>query len=143
MSSKNLQKIVIAFGILAVLLIFLGVNFVLQISAVSSSRNSSIASVNQVRANYLDENYARAIVPALTKDNSDYFLRHMTTGIKSKIFTGSDYYERHPSAVVNSEVFWFRFFRAPPSGGLDSLSFRRFRLLRSPSLELLQQFGLV
>jgi len=102
MSTKNILKLVVAFGLLAVLLAFLGVNFVPRIAASSRINQNAVNSVKQLRADYLDERFPRAIVPALTQDKSDFFLRHPSIGLKSRIYTGSDWIERHPTAVIIS-----------------------------------------
>jgi hypothetical protein len=91
MSKKSLLKFLVAFGIVAMLLIFLGVNYVPRISASSSTNQSIVEVVKQVRPDYRDERYPRAIVPQLSFASSDYFERH-----PSNYFSNSDYFERHP-----------------------------------------------
>lgn len=71
MSNKILLKSLVAFGILAMLLIFLGVNYVPRISALSSAK----------------ENVADAARYA----GSDWTERH-----PSNYYSNSDWIERHP-----------------------------------------------
>jgi len=99
MSSKTFLKLIVAFGVVALLLIFLGVNYVPRIFASSSPQRNTVVDVNQsyilhspyqvqnqrantiqIRPDYLDELYPRAIVP---QNN----------------FIGSDWIERLPSTI--------------------------------------------
>ncbi len=66
MSTKTLLKFGVAFGILAIVLIFLGVNFVPRIQAFSSAKGNIGESAIQVRPDYVDEAFPRAIVPQLS-----------------------------------------------------------------------------
>jgi hypothetical protein len=64
MSSKTFLKIGVAFGILAIVLIFLGVNFVPRIFASSSSQGNVVVAINQsyiLHTHYTNEQYQRAI----------------------------------------------------------------------------------
>jgi hypothetical protein len=124
MSTKNIFKLVVAFGLLAVLLAFLGVNFVPRIAASSRISQNTVNSVKLPRADYLDERFPRAIVPALTQDKSDFFLRHPSIGLKSRIYTGSDWIERHPTAVINSlRYVGSDFFERHPTAVINSLRY--------------------
>jgi hypothetical protein len=97
MSTKSSLKLVVAFGLLAMLLIFLGVNYVPRIFAASSTKeNLAVASI-QTRSNYVDEFYPRAIVPQLSYRGSDLFERHPSAALQLVNNTGSDWIERHPS----------------------------------------------
>ena len=91
MSNKNLTKFVVAFGVLAMLLIFLGVNYVPRISALSSAKENTL--------------YAAKFV------GSDYFERHPSAVANPMNYAGSDWIERHPPAVANPVNFdnsdWF------------------------------------
>ena len=66
MSTKTLLKFGVAFGILAIVLIFLGVNFVPRIKAFSSAKGNIAESAIQVRPNYVDEAFPRAIATQLS-----------------------------------------------------------------------------
>ena len=98
MSNKSLLKFGAAFVVLAVVLIFLGVNYVPRIFASSPQRNTEFT-VNQsyilhssyhnaqylgtslirIRPDYLDERYPRAIVPPINFMGSDWIERHPNT----------------------------------------------------------------
>ena len=80
MSTKNSIKFVVAFGVLAVLLIFLGVNYVPRISALPSANENVV-----VVAKYA---------------GSDWIERHPSTVAKPANYIGSDWIERHPSTVA-------------------------------------------
>jgi hypothetical protein len=116
MSSKSLLKFIAAFGILAVILIFLGVNYVPRIFASSSSKNNSVNAISQARSDYSNELYPRSIKPQLSDISSDFlnrhpydvsqklsytaaeFLNHHPFGISQQLkFVGSDWIERHPA----------------------------------------------
>jgi hypothetical protein len=99
MSNKSLIKLGAAFVVLAALLIFLGVNYVPRIFASSSPQRNTEFTVNQsyilhssyhnaqylqtnlfqIRADYLDERYPRAIVPPINFIGSDWIERHPNT----------------------------------------------------------------
>jgi hypothetical protein len=96
MSGKSTLKVVVAFGILAIVLIFLGVNYVPRISASSAEKNIALLSALETRPNYFNERFPRSISPQLSLVGSDYFERHSgSLSILGK-FSGSDYFERHP-----------------------------------------------
>jgi hypothetical protein len=83
MSNKGLLKFVVALGFLTMLVIFLGVNYVPRISALSSA----------------EEN----ILNAAKYAGSDYFERHSPAVTNPRIYTGSDWIERHPPMVSRWE----------------------------------------
>ena len=76
MSKKNLLKYGIAIGLVAIILIFLGVNYVPRISAFSPAKESIVNKAVQIPS----ERYQQAII-----------LRR---------YAGSDWIERHPAALV-------------------------------------------
>jgi hypothetical protein len=99
MSNKSIIKFGAAFVVLAALLIFLGVNYVPRIFASSSPQRNTEFIVNQsyilhshyhnahyqranpsqIRPDYLDERYPRAIVPQINFIGSDWIERHPNT----------------------------------------------------------------
>jgi hypothetical protein len=96
MSSKSLLKFIAAFGILTVILIFLGVNYVPRIFASSSSKNNIVNSVSQARADYSNELYPRSIKPQLSYIVSD-FLDHHPYDLSQKLsYTTADFLDHHP-----------------------------------------------
>jgi len=108
MSTKSLLKLVVAFGLLAMLLIFLGVNYVPRISASSSTKENLVFSVKddlviaaiQARPDYINESFPRAIVPQQSFGGSDWFERHPSAAILLVKSAGSDFLNRHPFAVI-------------------------------------------
>jgi len=100
MSNKSLLKFIAAFGILAVILIFLGVNYVPRIFASSSSKNTVVNSVSQARDNYSNELYPRSIKPQLSVIVSD-FLNHHPYDLNQKLsYTAADFLNHHPYDVI-------------------------------------------
>lgn len=97
MSKKTILKFVVAFGLLALVLIFLGVNYVPRIFASSKTEGNIISAVNQPRSDYKDELYPRAIASQLTLTGSDWIERHPSVAIPLSNNTASDWIERHPS----------------------------------------------
>ncbi len=97
MSSKLLVRLGIAVVIVAVLLIFLGVNFVPRIFASSSSSGDIAASAKLVRPNYINELYPRSIASQLSTTRSDWIERH-----PSVYYSNSDWVERHPSSFYTN-----------------------------------------
>ena len=102
MSTKTLIKFLAAFGILALVLIFLGVNYVPRISAFSSAKKSVVDTSSQARSNYVNELYPRSIAPQLSFTGSDFFERHASELVKSIGYTGSDFYQRHASELAKT-----------------------------------------
>jgi hypothetical protein len=108
MSTKSLLKLVVAFGLLAMLLIFLGVNYVPRISASSSTKENLVFSVKddlviaaiQARPDYINESFPRAIVPQQSLAGSDWFERHPSAAILLVKSAGSDFLNHHPFAVI-------------------------------------------
>jgi|WetSurSiteA1Bulk_404760.scaffolds.fasta_scaffold02816_2 hypothetical protein len=100
MSSKSFLKIIVAFGVLAALLIFLGVNYVPRISASSSTKANEVAAAKLVRADYLDEQFPRAIVSQRSSTGSDFLNHHPYALTQPLISTGSDFLNHHPFAVI-------------------------------------------
>ena len=96
MSNKLLLKIVVAFGVLAMVLVFLGVNYVPRIFASSSTKESVVDTVILTRSDYNNEHYQRAIGPQLTYGGSDWIERHPSAAAQPLNYFGSDWIERHP-----------------------------------------------
>jgi len=97
MANKSLLKFVVAFGLLAILLIFLGVNYVPRISASSSSTNNTVDAMNQAGSDYINQYYPRAILPQGYSTGSDWLNHHPYEITSSLDYTGSDWIERHSS----------------------------------------------
>jgi hypothetical protein len=96
MSRKSLIQIAVALGVLAIVLIFLGVNYVPSISAVTSTGQNSKDTLS-VRVNYSNEQYPRSIINTSIYAGSDWFERHPLVINQLVNNAGSDYYDRHPS----------------------------------------------
>jgi hypothetical protein len=62
MSIKFIPKVGVAVGLLAIVLIFLGVNYVPRIYALTLTQRNTSDSVIVTRPDYVDELYPRAIV---------------------------------------------------------------------------------
>ena len=106
---KNTIKVGAAVVVLAIVLIFLGVNYVPQIYALSTNKTNTVDAVIQTRPNYTNEQYARGIVPLMIYGKSDWIERH-----PSSYFTNSDWIERHPSSYfTNSD--WVERHPQPPT----------------------------
>ena len=104
MSSKSLLKFIAAFGVLAVILIFLGVNYVPSIFA-SSSRNSSLNAVSQVRSDYSNQLYPRSIKPQLPDISSDFLNRHPYDVSQKLSYTAADFLDHHPFSISQQLKF--------------------------------------
>jgi|GEM_PF-2759164 len=102
MSSKSLIKFVVAFGILAILLAFLGVNYVPKIFASSSTKEDLAVLANLSEPVYLNQRYQRSIAPQLSFTGSDYFERHALALTKVRGSAASDYFERHSFAIIQA-----------------------------------------
>ncbi len=85
MSNNRFLKISVAFGLLALVLIFLGVNYVPRIAAETS------ASDKEKNAAY----YA----------GSDWIERHPIQEANPTYYAGSDWIERHPYVVTRPEYY--------------------------------------
>jgi hypothetical protein len=91
MATKTILKVALAFGVLAIVLVFLGVNYVPRIFAASSANNRQVNSIVQARPNYNNEIYPRAILIQQSYLGSDWIERH-----PSNYYAFSDWVERHP-----------------------------------------------
>jgi hypothetical protein len=91
MSKKSIYQLGAALVLLALVLIFLGVNYVPRIYAVSSAGSSVVVAGKQTRFDYIDERYPRAIALQLSYVGSDWIDRH-----PSSYYSNSDWVERHP-----------------------------------------------
>jgi len=96
MSNKVSLKLLVAIGLLAMLLIFLGVNSVPRISAVSSAKESAVYAAKNARSDYIERHpsaVARLKELARTKDEvfpvDDRLTRldrlHELAGIKDEV----------------------------------------------------------
>jgi hypothetical protein len=120
MSSKSLLKFVAAFGILAILLAFLGVNYVPRIFASSSTKDDLAVIANLSEPVYLNQRYQRSIAPQLSFTGSDYFERQALAFAKVRGSAASDYFERHSFAVI----------QALGSGGSEFLNHHPFDVMQ-------------
>jgi hypothetical protein len=92
MPKKPVLIFAAAFGLLAIVLIFLGVNYVPSISAAVSNDNNNLAVGIPVIPKSI--NYA----------GSDWIERHPISPIQLSALAGSDWIERHPSNhLINSD----------------------------------------
>ena len=97
MSKKILFRLIIALGILAVVLIFLGVNFVPRILASSPAGGSVSSSVIQTRRSYINVRDPHVLSVHLTYPGSDWIERHPV--VLNVNYTGSDWIDRHPVSL--------------------------------------------
>jgi hypothetical protein len=91
MSRKTLLKFVVGFGILAAVLIFLGVNFVPRIFASSSTERNVVVAINQsyiLHSHYHTVQYQRAIAPQVSG-----YQRHLMSNYAPSIAVSG--YQRH------------------------------------------------
>ena len=105
MSIKFIPKVGAALIILAIVLIFLGVNYVPKIFALSSSRGNASDPLIVTRLNYVDELYPRAIAPQLSLAGSDWIERHPLVIASQMSLAGSDWIERHPLVIASQVSF--------------------------------------
>jgi hypothetical protein len=92
MSIKFIPKVGAAVALLVIVLIFLGVNYVPQIHALSLPKGNSVDAVRLARPDYIDEQYPRAILPKLS------FQRNTVVSVK---LARSDYVdEQYPRAIL-------------------------------------------
>jgi hypothetical protein len=104
MSIKFIPKVGAAVILLVIVLIFLGVNYVPKINALTLPQRNSVAAINLVRPNYVNESYPRSIAPQLSLAGSDWIERHPVLLTQAGYLAGSDWIERHPSTyLVNSD----------------------------------------
>jgi hypothetical protein len=99
MTKKGLIKFVVVFGLLATVLIFLGVNYVPLTSASSSSDGSALNAVKYAGSDYVERH------PSNYYSNSDWIERHPSSVADPAIYAGSDWIERHPSIVHGPEYY--------------------------------------
>jgi hypothetical protein len=114
MSNKSLLKFGIAFGLLAVVLVFLGVNFVPRIYASSSAQSNVVVAGKQTRPDYLDESYPHAILDSrnpqaialqLSFAGTDALLSHLQAIAPQLSFAGTDALLSHLQAIASQVSF--------------------------------------
>ncbi len=111
MSTKTLLKLGIAFGAVALLLVFLGLYFVPRVSADNKANTDKVTrltaagAIQRLPSNYyinsdwIERHPASSGLDAILGQTSNYYLnsdwidRH-----PSNYYTGSDWIERHPAA---------------------------------------------
>jgi cbb3-type cytochrome oxidase subunit 3 len=96
MSNKSLLKFIGAFGVLAMLLIFLGVNYVPRISALPSAKENAVDAAYYAGSDWI-ERHPPAVVNPNYYAGSDWIERH-----PSNYYAGSDWIERHPSVAAKA-----------------------------------------
>jgi hypothetical protein len=104
MSNKIFIKFVVAFSMLAMLLIFLGVNFVLRSSASSSTQENVRDPSKYAMPDYV-ERHLPAISNPVRLTSPDWIERHLPAVSNPVRNTAPDWIERHPQIVgkpVNS-----------------------------------------
>jgi hypothetical protein len=102
MSKKSLIQLVVAFGLLAIVLIFLGVNYVPRIYALSSDNGNVVDNARLARPNYVNEGYQRSIMIQQSYFGSDWIERHPVSVSQLASYINSDWIERHPSNYYNN-----------------------------------------
>jgi hypothetical protein len=116
MSYKGLLKFGAAVVLLAIVLIFLGVNFVPRIFALSPPQQNLVDAVKLIRPNYVNELYPRAIKPQLLRSDyadelypraikpqlprSDYADELYPRAIRPQLFRSDYLDERYPRAIM-------------------------------------------
>jgi hypothetical protein len=98
MSNKGFLKFGVAVALLAIVLIFLGVNYVPKIYALSSPQQNNVDAVKQARTDYIDELYPRAIAPQLTR--TDYTDELYPRAIAPQLPRSDSTDELYPRAIV-------------------------------------------
>ncbi len=121
MASRSSIRIAIAVGLVAIVLIFLGLNFVPRIFARSSDPLNLAFNRKSTRLDFLNENHPQAIfisprssqiiTSSLYYARSDWIERHPSNYYAnldwidrhpSNYYTNSDWIERHPSNYYNN-----------------------------------------
>jgi hypothetical protein len=130
MSSKSLLKFIVAFGILAILLAFLGVNYVPRIFASSSTSEDQAVTSSLAVPVYLNQRYPRSISPQLSYDGSDFFQRQAAAlALPKWENNGADFFQRQaaslaiPIAKVSSDFLNRHPYDVTPKLKLDSSEF--------------------
>ncbi len=104
MSNKNLLKFVVAFGVLAMLLIFLGVNSVPRISALSSAKENAVDVAKYAGSDWI-ERHPPVVIDADYYAGSDWIERHPPVVIDADYYAGSDWIERHPPVIIDADYY--------------------------------------
>ena len=115
MSGKFVLKVAIAFGVLAALLVFLGVNYVPRISALSSARENSVEAAKYAGSDYAERHPSGGVVSANSSesgiqkvvDNPELLSVQRYASAESAQNGGYD-----PSLVDNPELLLHRRFSA-------------------------------
>lgn len=100
MSNKVVLKVLVAFGLLAAVLLFLAIQFVPGTSALAPAKSDSMTAASLVGSDWI-ERHPAAVISAAHYSGSDWIERH-PAGLRLNYYTGSDWIERHGSAVTNT-----------------------------------------
>jgi len=95
MSNKIIIKFAVAFSVLAMLLIFLGVNYVPRSSASSSTRKNVMDPSKYAMPDYI-ERHLPAISNPVRNTSPDWVERHLPAVSNPVHNTAPDWIERHP-----------------------------------------------
>jgi len=105
--NKTLIKFMAAFGLLAVLLIVLAVNYVPRTSALPSADENRANVAKYAASDYFERHPSVVDRPSNYLLGSDYIERHPSAVDRpSNYLLGSDYIERHPSAVDRPSYYY-------------------------------------
>ncbi len=105
MSNKIFLKFFVAFGLLAMLMIFLGVQYVPRTSALPSAEENTLNTAKYTGSDYI-ERHPSLVGKALNYAGSDWIERHPSVVVNPMYYAGSDWIERHPSNYYSNSD-WF------------------------------------
>jgi hypothetical protein len=108
MQIKSILKIGTSVVIVAILLIFLGVNYVPQIFASSSPRSNTDLEVSQSNishSQYRNSQYQRAILPQISFAGTDALVTHLQDIAPGMSFTGTDALVTHLQDIAPGMSF--------------------------------------
>ena len=101
MSNKSFLKILVAFGLLAMLLVFLGVNYVPRMFASSSAKENTLNTASYAGSDWI-ERHPSVAAKAVNYAGSDWIERHPSVAANAVNYAGSDWVERHPSVAAKA-----------------------------------------
>jgi hypothetical protein len=103
MSNKVVLKVLVAFGLLAAVLLFLAIQFVPGTSALAPAKSDSMTAASLVGSDWIERHPSNVSAEA-SLAGSDWIERH-PAGLRLNYYTGSDWIERHPSVAKDATYY--------------------------------------
>ena len=97
MNNKVVYKVVVVFGLLGAVLLFLAMQFVPNIFAGTPAKGANVDVAKLAGSDWV-ERHPASVANAAMYTGSDWIERHPSAAFSSVNYSGSDWIERHPGS---------------------------------------------